>query len=151
MRSVREQEIVIAGKNVFHAGPARMNQQSRSHSAASRHTAERKTFLDVIRVAAPGGYAGRLLGRVIDEPSHLLRIQTCSATRCRRGSENSTDAVRTFMRLEDAGLQCHEHARPHVITQRDGSHEMHARDAELLADGKRRRYDIAAGMPARWP
>ena len=81
VRSVREQEIVIAGKNVFHAGPARMNQQSRSHSTASRHTAERKTFLDVIRVAAPGGYAGRLLGRVIDEPSHLLRIQTCRATR----------------------------------------------------------------------
>ena len=59
--------------------------------------------------------------------------------------------MRTFVSLEDARLQRDQHARANVITQRDGSYEMHARNAELLARGKGCRHHVAAGMPARRP
>src|SRR6516164_4992474 len=105
MRLVRLEEVVCSREDIFYSGPARMNQQCRRDSATRRHTAEYKTFLDVLAVSIPRSNTGRLLGCVIDQPAHLLRVQPGGARSCCSSAEDSSDTVRALMCLEYSGTQ----------------------------------------------
>src|SRR5438552_19037049 len=116
-----------------------MNEQCRRDAAARRHTAECKTFLDMVAVAIPCGDSGSLLRGVTDEPPHLLGAETCRASRCGRRTERAADAVCAFVRIEYSGAQRREHPRAHVIAERHSANKVRAGDSEFLAHSKRRR------------
>ncbi len=72
--------------------------RSAARDAVARgQTGEYQRFLDVIGVALPRGDAGGLLRGVVQDPAHLLRIQTGDAPGGRRGAEIAGDAVRAVM------------------------------------------------------
>ena len=64
--------------------------------------------------------AGRLLGRVIQKPAHLLRVQARRAPGGSGRSECARDAVRALVALIHSDATAHHHgdARPDVVTQR---------------------------------
>src|ERR1700690_2152324 len=97
MRGVGEQEVVVSGEDIVDSGPARVNQQSGSDAAAGGHTAEDEGFLDMVGIAVPCGNSRGLLRGVVQQPSHLLGVQTADAASGRRRSENSPDAMGAFV------------------------------------------------------
>src|SRR5215471_13804923 len=105
MRLVRLEEVVGSRENVIYTGPAGVNQQCRRDSTARRHAAEDKALLDVLAIPIPGGNPGGLLGGVIDQPSHLLRVQPGGARSGCGSAEDSSDTVRALMCLEYSRTQ----------------------------------------------
>jgi hypothetical protein len=63
---------------------ARLDQERGGDAVARRHAAEIERFLDVLRVALPGGKARRGLRGIGQEPAHLLRRKPGHASRRRR-------------------------------------------------------------------
>ena len=114
------EEVISPREDVVHACAADLDQQGSGHAIARRHSGEYEGFLDVIGVALPGRDAGRLLGRVIQQPAHLLCVQSCRATGGRGRSECARDAVRALVALIHSDATAHHHgdARPDVVTQR---------------------------------
>ena len=88
---------------------------------------------------------------VIECPAHLACIETGGASRGGRGAEGPSDTMRGQAALvaELKATHGQDYARADVITKRHGAKEPSAVDAELLAGGKRCRYNSAARVRAR--
>src|ERR1700694_3148094 len=99
----------------------------------------------MVGIAPPSSKARpRLLSRVIEEPAHLLGVQTQRAAGGCGCTESSHQNVSVF---EDGpcanGLIS---AHPDVVAERHGSREVLPADADFFPDGERGRHDRAAGM-----
>ena len=131
-RIVGLDEIVGAGENVVSAGPAGMNDQGRVDAVARAHPAKDKCLLDVFGITTPGAYSGtRLLGGVIEQPAHLLRIETGRTSGRRSRAHCANKRMCLFHPRADGSHGPHGN----VVAERDGPHEVRATDSELLAHG----------------
>src|SRR5580700_6749017 len=94
MRIVGSKEIVFSREDIVDTCPARFNEQSGRNSAAGRHTAKVKSFLNMFGVAIPCTQPRGLMRCVAQHPSHLLSIQACCATGGRGCAKQRRNAVR---------------------------------------------------------
>src|SRR5258708_14637741 len=103
LRRVGLEKIVRARQNVVDAGPSRMNQQGCSDPVPRPGAGEYKALLDMVGVTFPCSYARRrLLCGIIEQPAHLLGVQTRRAARRRRGAETSEHTVGVLHRASVA-------------------------------------------------
>src|SRR5579864_6583714 len=128
-------KIIGSGEDVGNPRAAQLNQKRGGNTIPRRHAGEDKRFFDVLCVALPGRKARGLLRRVVQEPSHLLRIETCRAARCGRRTEGTGEAVDGLVGFIVKQLSAEYRAHParDVIAERYGANEAHAVDSELLA------------------
>src|SRR5258706_8542002 len=104
-------------------------------------------------ISRPGADTGGLLGRVIQEQTHLLSAEARGTT---RGGTRAETGCRTVGAAMSRGLiagtsQTHRNTRADVVAESDGANELCAADCVLFAGRKSsgdRRY---AGMRTRRP
>src|ERR1700676_534451 len=89
----------------------------------------------MLRVTRPGSDSRSLLRRIVEQESHLLRVQACRTTRSRARGERRNRAMSAAMRggLVARSAHAHGYSRANVIAQRDRAQELCAADAELFA------------------
>jgi hypothetical protein len=56
-----------------------------------------------------------LLRGIVEQPPHLLRVETCRAAGCRGGAEDSANTVRALVTFKHAGTQGGEDAGSDVV------------------------------------
>ncbi len=140
---VRLYKIVGPGENVVDACPAGVNHECCMDAVTRSHGAEKKTFFDMVRVASPGTDAGAgLLRGIIQQPAHLLGIQTGGATGS-GGRAHGSHQVVCFLHSRTDRLH-----GPHrdVISQRHSPHEMGPTYDELFAGSQGGGHESAPGM-----
>ena len=103
--------------------------------------ANTKRLLDVVGVALPGGDSRGLLRGIVEQPAHLLGVQTGRATGRRGGAEVAGQMLCVLMWVADLESQ----AAPSVIVtrgadvvaERDRAQEPRTIDIELFAGRQR--------------
>src|SRR5260221_895575 len=110
---------------------------------ARRAATKPETFPDVVGFARPRGNAcSRLLRRVIEQPAHLLGIQTHGTAGGGCRAEGSHQNMRVFKDGPRAnGLKG---AHPNVVAERYGSREVLSADADFFSNRQRGGHDSAA-------
>ena len=129
-----------------------MNEQCGGDPVARGYSGEDERLLDVLRVALPGGDSRGLLRGIIEQPAHLMGIQSSRASGGRGRAEIFRDAVGAAVgrHLIRHCAESHGDARSDVIAERDGAEEPCPVDAELFAGGECGGDDGASGMRLRW-
>src|SRR5580692_5116864 len=128
-----------------------MNYHGAGDSVARRRARKVEGLLNMVRITIPEGETGGLLGGVVEQPAHLLGVQTSRAASGGRGTKSCGNAVRTPVTrvLVGLGAQGHRNSRPHVIAHGYGPQEVRPVDAELLASCERGGHYRAARMRLR--
>src|ERR1700731_2381873 len=128
-----------------------MNYHGARDSIARWRARKVEGLLNMVRITIPQGEAGGLLGRIVEQPAHLLGVQTRPAASGGRGTERCGDTVGTPVArvLIGLGAQGHRNPRPDVVAQGHGAQEVRSVDAELLTGCECGRYYRAARMRLR--
>ncbi len=147
LRGVGIEEVFRAGKDVAHPGPARSNQQRSGNSVAGSHGAKHKGLLHMLGIPLPDRETSpRLLRRVVEQPAHLLGVQTSHAAAGSRGAEGPNHIVGVL----EYGAAQHRFHRAHsdIVPKRHSAQEVRPVDAECLGEGKCSRHDGAPRVGA---
>ncbi len=83
-----------------------------------------------------------MLSRVVQQPAHLLCVETCRATSGRRRSESTGEAMDGLVSvmIKQLAAERRRHAARDVVAQRHGTDEAGAVDRELLPGCKSGRH-----------
>ena len=143
LRIVGLDEIIRARKNISDPSPARMNHERCVHPIARTHATEDESLFDMIGVSPPGADASAsLLGGIVEQPAHLLGIQTSSASGSGRRAHGSDQGVGFLHARPDRLHGSHRY----VVAECHGTQEMCPADAELLPYSQGCGYYRAAGV-----
>src|SRR6185312_7588436 len=100
-----------------------------------------KALFDMVRIAREGLETRALLCTVRERIAHVCFIQARSAARRSRGTKDAANRVGQREGVADARPHRRQHAVADVVTERHGTQESLAADAELLCGGPSRGND----------
>src|ERR1700730_2039585 len=128
-----------------------MNHHGAGDSVARRRACKVEGLLNMVWITLPQDEPRGLLGGVVQQPAHLLGVQTRPATSGGGGSKRCGDTVGTPVTrvLIGLGAQGHRDPRPDVIAEGYSAQQMRPVDAELLSGCERGRHHRAAWMRLR--